>query len=77
MTAQVSRLAHHTAIVTGASSGIGLAVAEAMAEAGCAVAINYHSHGEAAQELVDRIVQKGGRAIAVQADVSKEAIRAR
>lgn len=73
MAAEASRLAHHTAIVTGASSGIGLAIAEAMAAAGCAVAVNYHSHAEPAQELVDRIVEQGGRAIAIQADVSKEA----
>lgn len=72
MTAKTSRLAHHTAIVTGASSGLGSAIAEALAEAGCAVAVNYHAQAEAAQELVDRIINQGGRAIAVQADVSKE-----
>ena len=72
MAANTSRLAHHCAIVTGASSGIGLAIAEALAAAGCAVAVNYHSHAEAAQELVDRIIDQGGRAIAIQADVSKE-----
>ncbi|WP_156379092.1 SDR family NAD(P)-dependent oxidoreductase, partial [Rhizobium sp. Root149] len=64
MAVNTSRLAHHSAIVTGASSGIGLAIAEALAEAGCAVAVNYHSHAEAAQELVDRIIDQGGRAIA-------------
>ncbi|MBB4146183.1 SDR family oxidoreductase [Rhizobium rhizoryzae] len=73
MVANTSRLAHHCAIVTGASSGIGLAIAEGLAAAGCAVAVNYHSHAEAAQELVDRIIDQGGRAIAIQADVSKEA----
>ncbi len=73
MAANTSRLAHHCAIVTGASSGIGLAIAEGLAAAGCAVAVNYHSHAEAAQELVDRIIDQGGRAIAIQADVSKEA----
>lgn len=66
-------LARHAAIVTGASSGIGLAVAEALAEAGAAVVVNYRSDGESAAELVDRITARGGRAIKVQADVSQEA----
>ena len=65
-------LANHSAIVTGASSGIGLAVAEALANAGAAVVVNYRSHAEAAEELVGRITGKGGRAIAVKADVSHE-----
>lgn len=65
-------LAHHAAIVTGASSGIGLAVAEALADAGAAVVVNYHSHGEPADELVQRITSRQGNAIAVQADVSQE-----
>lgn len=63
----------HAALVTGASSGIGLGVAEALAQAGASVVMNYHSHEEPARELVDRIVAEGGRAIAVQADVAKEA----
>ncbi len=66
-------LAHHAAIVTGASSGIGLAVAEALATAGAAVVVNYRSDGDSADDLVGRIVARGGRAIAVQADVSDEA----
>ncbi|OAN67255.1 glucose 1-dehydrogenase [Sphingomonas sp. TDK1] len=66
-------LAGHAAIVTGASSGIGLSVAEAIADAGAAVAVNYHSHAEAAEALVSRIQAKGGRALAVQADVAEEA----
>ncbi len=65
-------LERHAAIVTGASSGIGLAVAEALATAGAAVVVNYHSDREAADELVERIVAREGRAIAVQADVSDE-----
>ena len=65
-------LTHHTAIVTGASSGIGLAVAEALADAGAAVVVNYHSNGESADELVERITHRQGKAIAVQADVSQE-----
>ncbi len=58
--------------ITGASSGIGLAVAEALADAGAAVAVNYHCNGGAADDLVSRIIARGGRAIAVQADVSRE-----
>lgn len=70
-------LAGHAALVTGASSGIGLAVAEALAVAGAAVAVNYHSHAEPAEKLARRICEQGGRAIAVQADVSDEAEVAR
>ncbi|WP_121115371.1 SDR family oxidoreductase [Croceibacterium ferulae] len=66
-------LQNHAAIVTGASSGIGLAVAEALANAGDAVAVNYRSQPVPAEELVRRITDRGGRAIAVQADVSQEA----
>lgn len=65
-------LINHTAIVTGASSGIGLAVAEALADAGAAVVVNYHSNGESADELVERITGRQGKAIAVQADVAQE-----
>jgi len=66
-------LERHAAIVTGASSGIGLAVAEALATAGAAVVVNYRSDRKAADELVERIVARDGQAIAVQADVSDEA----
>lgn len=66
-------LAHHAAIVTGASSGIGLAVAEALAAAGAAVTVNYRSTPEPAEELARRIRDRGGRAIAVRADVANEA----
>jgi glucose 1-dehydrogenase len=72
MSDKQDRLAGHVAIVTGASSGIGLAVAEALADAGAAVVVNYRSHGDSADELVGRIIDKGGRATAVQADVSRE-----
>jgi glucose 1-dehydrogenase len=66
------RLAGHTALITGASSGIGLCIAEQFATAGAAVAINYRSHREPAEALAAAIVSRGGKAIAVEADVSKE-----
>jgi glucose 1-dehydrogenase len=58
------------AIVTGASSGIGLSIAQLFAEHGAAVAINYLAHADAAHHLVSEIEAAGGRAIAVEADVS-------
>ena len=66
-------LEHHVAIVTGASSGIGLAIAQTVAQAGAATVFNFHSHGEEAQDAVDDVRARGGRAIAVKADVSQEA----
>jgi glucose 1-dehydrogenase len=64
-------LANQRAIVTGASSGIGAAVAAALAQAGASVAVNYHSHAEKADQIVKDILGCGGRAFAVGADVSK------
>ncbi len=61
-----------TALVTGASSGIGAATAKAMAEAGARVAVNYSSKDEAANLIVQRIREAGGSAVAVKADVSNE-----
>jgi NAD(P)-dependent dehydrogenase (short-subunit alcohol dehydrogenase family) len=58
------------ALVTGANSGIGAAIALALAEAGARVAINYVSHPEAADKLVRTIKKKHGKAISLQADVS-------
>ena len=60
------------ALVTGANSGIGEAVARGLAEAGAKVAVNYVVGDERAQAVVDDIVRSGGEAIAVRADVSKE-----
>lgn len=57
-------------LVTGANSGIGMAVAQALAEAGAKVAINYVTHPETADALVQAIKQKHGEALAIQADVS-------
>ncbi len=66
-------LKQQVALVTGASSGIGHAVAEAMAQAGASVVVNYHSQAEPAQALVARIRESGGQALAVKADVGQEA----
>jgi glucose 1-dehydrogenase len=60
------------ALVTGANSGIGRAVAIALGEAGADVVVNYVRGDEAAQEVVGLIQKTGSRAIAIQADVSKE-----
>ncbi|HZJ48165.1 MAG TPA: 3-oxoacyl-[acyl-carrier-protein] reductase [Acidimicrobiia bacterium] len=57
------------ALVTGASRGIGRAIALRLAEDGHRVAVNYQRRGDAAQEVVDTILERGGEAIAVQADV--------
>jgi len=64
-------LAAQRAIVTGASSGIGAAIAHAFAEAGAAVLINHHDDAKAAHALAEAIVEKGGRAVAAAGDVSQ------
>jgi glucose 1-dehydrogenase len=60
------------ALVTGASSGIGLAIAKGLAAAGARVAFNYRSGREAAERAVAEVQAAGGTAIAVGGDVSKE-----
>jgi glucose 1-dehydrogenase len=60
------------ALVTGANSGIGRAIAIALGAAGADVAVNYVVGEPAAQEVVDSIVAAGSRAIAIKADVSSE-----
>ncbi|CAB3631809.1 MAG: SDR family oxidoreductase [Achromobacter pulmonis] len=62
-----------TALVTGASRGIGAAIARRLAADGCAVAINYAASAAEAETLAEEIRQAGGRALAVRADVSKAA----
>ena len=60
-------------VVTGASSGIGLAIARACGEAGAAILVHYHSHAQEAGELVEAIRQAGGEAHAVEADLGEPA----
>lgn len=64
------QLSEKVAIVTGASRGIGRAIALALAEQGAKVAVNYARSGEAAHAVVQEIADQGGEAMAVQADVS-------
>ena len=59
------------ALVTGGAKGIGASIVEKLAANNFAVVINYASSADAANELVDKIIGKGGQAIAVKADVSK------
>jgi 3-oxoacyl-[acyl-carrier protein] reductase len=59
------------AIVTGASRGIGRAIAQELAKLGANVVVNYASSSKAAEEVVDTITKAGGKAIALQADVSQ------
>jgi glucose 1-dehydrogenase len=66
------KLAGQSALVTGANSGIGEAIALALGEAGANVVINYVSRPEDAEEVAKRIREYGSRAIAIKADVSKE-----
>ena len=69
----MSELTGKVAIVTGASKGIGAAIAKGLGAAGAAVAVNYASSKEGADRVVAEITGKGGKAIAVQGDVSKAA----
>ncbi len=69
----MSRLNNKVAVVTGAAKGIGASIAKHFAAEGAKVVVNYASSKEGAESVVKEITDKGGIAIAVQADVSKEA----
>lgn len=69
----MGELTGKVAVVTGASKGIGAAVARAFAAAGAAVAVNYVSSKIDADRVVGDIVEAGGEAVAIQADVGKRA----
>lgn len=69
----MAALSGKVAIVTGSSSGIGQAIAERFAEGGAIVVVNYMTNGEKAKQVVAGIQAKGGKAVAVQADMSQVA----
>jgi len=66
----MNNLKGKVAIVTGASKGIGAGIAKQMAAAGAAVVVNYASSKEGADRVVDAITSQGGKAVAIQGDVS-------
>ena len=66
-------LTDRVALVTGGSRSIGRAVALALAEAGAAVAVNYRERAKEAADVIEAIRGKGGRAMAIGADVSRSA----
>lgn len=69
----MKKLEGKVAVVTGASKGIGAAIAKELATQGAAVVVNYASSKEGAERVVADIVKQGGKAVAVQANVAKRA----
>ena len=67
-----NKLTGKVAVVTGASKGIGAGIAKHLAAEGAAVVVNYASSKEGADQVIDEITKRGGKAIAVQADVAKK-----
>lgn len=67
----MNTLTGKVAIVTGASKGIGAGIAKSLSKAGATVVVNYASSKEGADKVVDEIIAQGGKAIAIQGDVSK------
>src|SRR6266496_2055329 len=73
MSTNSNKLAGKVAVVTGASKGIGAASAKQLATEGAKVVVNYSSSKKDADKVVDEIAKDGGKAIAVQANLSKQA----
>jgi 3-oxoacyl-[acyl-carrier protein] reductase len=69
----MSQLNGKVAVVTGASKGIGAGIASELAARGATVVVNYASSKQGAERVVNEIVSRGGKAVAMQADFSREA----
>src|SRR5882724_4490482 len=69
----MAKLKNKVAVVTGASKGIGAGIAKGLAAEGASVVVNYASSKDGADAVVADIVKAGGKAVAVQGDVSKAA----
>src|SRR2546430_13905669 len=69
---KTGKLTDQLAVVTGASKGIGAGIARHLAAEGATVVVNYASSKDGADQVVDQIAKRGGKAIAIQADVAKK-----
>ena len=72
MSTNTKKLTGKVAVVTGASKGIGAAIARHLAAEGAAVVVNYASSKTGADKVVAEITSAGGKAVAVQGDVAEE-----